>query len=932
MTHTGILVLALSALAAPLLATQAGGRPAAPIAEAQRPQDNAAQAVDRLRAELYVAGAEGLAQREQAIEHLLSLPSEAAHAALCERLLDADDPDLVRVRVLESLVRRLRNPIDPVFGSGQKDARRQLALVALYAKALLPFWFDERAIESAPPGPLGGLARQCIMLMPARTLIAALRAIVVDAQADMPMRLAALRAAGDSQDLLFADFLAEHLVDEDAQIRGAARTALRYLTFRDATFESRDQYDSWRAQNAQRTYVELAEEAARRGARRDREHQEQLAAVRTQAAAEVVYALTEKRKGIDWARVQQRALVDDPAVLRACLEQLRGTLADATFADDGAARTAFVRALLQRYQKALTQAVDGSLLPALLLEVAALSVRPSDSELAGEVAAELLAQTKSGAGALQAAALRGLRRFPSPEARAAIVELALACLSQLPERDSLLSLALQTLATAGDNPWRAPSEAAADRMAWLLLVRSVCLGDLPRERRNEGVAVALQLDREGKRVLEAFDLLLEIANDPAREPDYRTACLISLQGWRDHPTRASVLIQALASLLGDAERDVRLFAADSLARLPDAPEEQKRSWIGTITAALRERLQTEMNSAVQRSMLACLVASSRDPGSPEAAIGALNVALDGIRLPVPEEQQPRTLALLQTLTEIAADPRANQGQWIGACEMLLRHERRRMLRHVLVSHNAVQLAREVRSQDASLAQRARSAMRYLLLAALQKPQAESWQSSDELRQEARDVRTAFESLPPGAKLPESIDAPAMRLLRLECLLATDNLVEVAALGKAYLDDKAPAEYEALSVVQQDAVCFLMAEAHLRGGRLPEAVAALARVQQATGTDPRMVDFAERIGRGYLATDAAKAVEWLQSALAGTAEESPAFRTRFALLWQAKVKADPQQREAALAEIERRAALFDAPDCPEEARQAIAQLRGDKKRP
>ena len=881
--------------------------------------------LERLRAELAQPGSEGARQRDAAIEHLLSQPEDRAHAILRARLATTEDPDEVRLQVLDALARHLRNPVDPVFGELVPHADLRLRLVRGYAETLASFWFDEGTIEGVPAGALGALARECIVRMPARVLTQAFRQILGDQGMPLAMRVAALRAAGDTQDLLFADLLADFIEAEEVEVAVSARTALRYLTFHEATFDSKDQYVVWKRQNAYRTYVELAEDAARRGARRDRLHGEELAQIRKLAATDVVRTLTEKRKGIDWPSVQARTLGDEVEILRACLEQLRATLADVSSTDEGAGRQQFARALLQRYR---ADAPAERTVRPLLIEVIASVVRASDSELAAQVAGELMAQLASGDPAMQLAALRGLRRYPSPEARAAVVTLAVQALSR-GGSDPLLAQSLQTLSTSGDTPWRSPVESAPERGEWLHLIRTICTGDFPRERKNEAISAALLLDRDGKLQVESFDLLLEIAKDGRRDADFRTACLIHLQVWRDHPTRASVLVQALAQLLGDPEREVRLFAADSLSRLPEASEEQKKSWLNTIVSTLRERLQDERNPAVLRAMLACLVASSREPGSPESAIGALNVALEVVGLPVPEDQQVRTLAMLQTLTEVAADPRASQGQWFGACEMLLKHERRRMLRHVLVSHNAVQLAREVRSQDTSLAQRARSAMRYVLLVALLKPGNESWDSTEELSREATDVRTAFEALPPGTKLPEELDDPPFRLLRLDVLLATDDLGDAMALARAWLDEKEVSDHRSLSLAEQDSVRFLLAEAYARSSKLADAVNVLARLQQASPMDPRMVNIADRLGRAFASSDPGRAVEWLTVAVRGTAEDAVPFRSRQVALWQVRVQLNPSDRATVLAEIERRSALFDSPGCPEELKQAVVRLRGEK---
>ena len=917
------LFAALLAGIAPICA-QTQDPPSRPDGESRRQQNGEAAMLDRLRAELAQPGAEGARQRLGAIEHLLSLPDDRAHQMLAERVATTEDPDGVRAPALEALVRRLRNPVDPVFGE-TAPREPKLRIVRAYAEALATFWFDDSTIEGVPPGPLGALAREAIVLMPSRALIEAQRQILASPDATIAVRIATLRAAGDTQDLQFGGMLADFLADKDPAIRRAASTALRYLTFHDATFENREQYEAWAAQNERRTYVELAEDAARRAARREREHVEQVAALRRSASADLVRALTEKRKAIDWVEVGKLTLTEDPESLAACLAQLRRTLAEGVASDEGQGRAAFARDLVQRYRMDAPQ--DRSMRP-MLLEVAASVVRAADAEAYAEVGAELLAQLASSDPALQSAALRSMRRFQSPESRAAIVSVATAAMARGGD-DLVFAQALGALSATGEGQWRSPAEGGIGRAEWHALIKTVCLGDFPRERRNEAVAMALLVDRDGKRASESFDLLLGIAKDPTREPDFRNACLIHLQSWRDDPARASALVGALTTLLGDAERDVRLFAAESLSRLPEGAEEQKSAWIAGIVETLRDRLQTESNAAVVRAMLACLVACTREPGKPEAAIGALNVAIEEVSKAASEDSQSRVAALLQTLTEIAADPRAAQGQWVGACEMLVRHQRRRMLRHVLVSHNAVGLAKDTRSSDPILSGRARSAMRYLLLAGINKPESESWDASEELRREALDVRIAFDAIPAGTKLPESVDSPAFRLLRLQVLLVTAGYKEILALARVWLEERDPKDWEPLSPFQQESVRYLCADAQTRDGKLADAVQTLARLPQGQVPDPRLVGVAERLGRAFLATDAGRAVEWLTVSVRGTKDEDPAMRDRLVALWEARLAHEPKDRGSVLAEVDRKIAMFEAADCPENLKQAVARLRTQK---
>jgi len=246
---------------------------------------------------------------------------------------------------------------------------------------------------------------------------------------------------------------------------------------------------------------------------------------------------------------------------------------------------------------------------------------------------------------------------------------------------------------------------------------------------------------------------------------------------------------------------------------------------------------------------------------------------------------------------------------------------------VLESHQAVLLAKELRNADATVATRSRSALRYLLLAALMKPAKESWQSTPELKAEANDVRIAFEALPPNERLPESLQEPRMRLLRLDVLLACGRAQEIGALGKAMLEEKDPKDYAALSPAQQDQVRLVVAEALLQENKNDAAAQAFGAITPAAASEPRAIEFADRLGRAFAANEPRKAIDWLDRAVRGTAEEDPTFRWRLVALWQARVRANPEEREAVLQEIDKRNAMFEAPDCPEELKKAIGALRG-----
>lgn len=883
--------------------------------------------VERLRADLARPGPDGAEARGAAIERLLSMAEVRAHEVLMERLADTEDRDRVRAAVLQALARRLVNPADLVFGERQQGLELRRRLVRAYAAALVRFWRGEADGDGLlPDDPLRAEARRCIVRMPVLALADGLRDVAVDPAAEMDLRVAALRAAADAQNLELANLLAEFVGAAEPQLRTASRAALRLLTFAERDFTSLEQVQGWFAKLGERDYFDLAEESAREVGLRLLRKQEELEKVSREAAAEYVRAVTERRERIDWAAVQARTLGGDAATTRACLDQLRETIVDLPGGDDSQARLAFARALLERYRKDR----DVPNAPrARMLEVAAYLCRPSETELAAELATELRTQLGTDDQELQLAALRGLRRYPSPEARADVVRLAAGTLLRQPEIPmAVLAQALQTLG-AGESSWRAPVDTASDKGAWLQLLRDVATGPFSRERRNAAIAVAMLPDRDGKRVPQVFDLLLEIARDTTKEPSYRTSSLVKLMDWRDQEVRADELVRELTQLLADPERDVRQHAAETLTNLPEANQNLKKAWIKAIKDALRERLRLEDNKRVLESLLGCLHACSQEPGSSEVVIGTLNDVLEAIGFPVPAEDQERVDQLLAALMKIAADQqRSSKGQqWLGACDMLLRHKQRKFLRHVLANQNAILLAQQLGSGDPSIVDRAQRAMRLVLLAADLKPPELSWTQSEELRREAGEVRDAFDALGPGARLPASLDEPRFRLMRLEVMVATGNTQKAIELADGHLKAAPAPDKPPLDAAALDTVRMLAAEALLLERKVDEAAARASLIDRERAKDPRALRLYDAIGGAYMAANQpARALAWLRQAVDGTRDDQPEYRARLVALWQARVGADPAERAAVKTEIEQKATLFDL-DCPEQLKEAVNRLKG-----
>lgn len=883
--------------------------------------------LERLRAMLAEPGPDGREARATAIERLLAMPQPAAHRVLQQVLGLDTDPDGVRLAILAALERHLRATAAGQFGGAAADVRREI--LTGYVAVLARFWRAEPAAFEVPLGLEGAAARLALQKLNAREFEETLRSLL--GAADGPTKASLFRCTADMQQLYLAQVLAEYLADEDANVRAVARGALRLLTFHDVPFATKEQFAEWFAGQRDVRYVDLAERAARDADRRAERAREEQTRIRIDAAREFVRAHTLRKPGIDWAEIQARTLVDDPAVLDACLELLQQALAQGLPADDAPpARQAFCRALLQRWRAVAPDQVRRR---SLLLEVAACTARPDETELATELVGLLLAQLEGKTADEQVAALRGLRRFPTVDTRTRIVRYATALLPSGPAVRPQLEVAIATLSARTPPRWFAPADTDPDKSEWLALVKSLCSSPQWTDLRDVALQLALIPDARDQRVAEAFAALLDFAKDRNLDSKFRSNCLLQLQGWRDQRSLADGWVQAMHELLDDMAPDIRQLAAESLARVTEAVDNRRAQWITSTIFALRDHLRSETSPNVLRALVDTMQVCGREPQMPEKAIGALNAVLGELGDPVPPEHQFRLEPLLATLATIAGDARADRGQWLGACRQLARHEKRPSLRLVLLNHAAVDLAKEVASAEGSQAERAREAMRWLIVVALQKPPREAWTDSEDLQREARDVRVAFNALD---TLDESqrLDEPRHRLLRLEVELVGGKFREVVERATAWLGNGstpvAPGTArQPFSAEQRDRMRILLAEAHLGLNKPELAAKALADRDGDQSADVRLTDLQARIGKALAATDPAASLALLARALKATPPEDPQFRTRLVEWASASVRLDPGARQAILVELDRHAALFEAQDCPSELRDAFVQLRGQR---
>ncbi len=873
--------------------------------------------IARLAAMLAEPGADGREARERAIEQLLASDRAEAHAVLHARLRAADDPDGLRLAIASSLQRHFVLAPETQFGGAAGTQRQRL--LAEWLRVIVPSWRElRRNAEDPGSNPVRSAARMALQRLPARELDTVARTLLAGGVAEE--KVLVMRCLADMQHTLFAATLAEQLDAADAVVRAGAQDALQLLTCSDEPIRTRDQFAAWSAQYGTLRYVDLVERAARRVASPNERLRDELARLHVEAAREIVRAHITRSAAIDWAAVQGRVCVADPAVLDACLELMQ-TVVPTAGDDASPARQALCRALVQRFRAEPPDAVARR---AALLEVAAYLGRGEDAELATELRALLVAQLDVDDVVARSAALRGLRRYPTAETRSRLVLLARQSFAALPSTAgrALLEQVLATLSSRAAPRWLAPSPTDADKADWLQLVDDACRTDEALGLRDAALALGHVLDARDQRVPEVFDLLLGLVRDARLDTKFRSTCAIHLQGWRAETTVAEAWVAAQQELLADAAPELRTQAAESLVMLVDSADPKRADWINGTILAVRSRLASERDPAVFRKFVECVQDLGRQPAMPEMAIGALRYALDELGATVAAEQQFRLDPLLQALATIGGDPRADRGQWLAACDPLLVHRRRQSLRLILQNHGAADLAVDVNKPDGSLAERARRAMRLLIETATLKPPRESWTSSEELQREARDVRAAFGALD-ALDEPQRLDGGQHRLLRLEVDLATGKPQDVVQRGAAWLangNGRPPQDAEHRSRMQ-----LLVAEAQLLLGRAADARKLIDERDEGAVVDAVVLDLEARIARALVATDLAGAVAMLDRVVRRTAVEDAAFRARLVEWMQLRLRLDPALREETLRVAASHAPLFAAADCPAELREAFEQL-------
>lgn len=912
---------AVSAAALPLRAAAVVFDDPAASGSEQGQQDEA-DPIMQLRAMLTRPGPDGRTDRERAVAQLLEMPRADAHRVLQDNLRLTDDPEQLRLSILDALARHLLGSRAAQFGGAAPDLRRQL--LTGYLGACAPLWANAPDVAVDAAAPVRAAARRALQRVPARELDAA--ATTLMAALEPQERAEVIRCLADMQQTLLARTIARQLEAPEAVVRAAAQKALDLLIYPDKTIRTEAEFEAWSLQYGDLAYVDLVQRSARLGPRAYQQLRDQMEQMRVEGAREFVAVHIERRTGIDWEAVQMRTTSDGPAVLDACLEALQAALSRAPSIDGtAAARHSFFRSLLDRLaQVPDSQQLDVQRRRALLLEVAAYLIRPEETEVADEIRSLLLAELAVAAADGQIAALRGLRRFPSAEARQALVQRGRALFADLPGNYRQIQVILDTLSSITEPRWMAPGPDAADKLDWVALVDQSCRTAPDRELRDRGLLLAQTLDSSKRYVPEAFQVLRQLAGASQLDTKFRSSCLIYLDAWRADDELAPAWLAAMHEALADAAAGLRRQAAESLVRLREVNDTRRAEWLPATLAVLQERLVVEDDAAVLGALAGCTQELGREPGMAAPAIAALKHVLAAVGHPAPKDQEFRVAPLLPALAAVAAGSKVGSGQWVAACEPLLLHEKRKGLRQVLQTQKAIELSKDVVANDGEVAAAARLAMQYLIGAAVLVPADTDW-SSEANKEEALHVRMAFAALDQ-LDVTARLDAPSHRVLRVTVDLALGKHQEVVERIRAWLAAPEPGES-----AHCDRLRLIAAEAELSQDRPAEALAFVEARAPEAAAEPSALVVSTRIARALAASDAARAAAVFEKAVRATSSEDPLYRARL-LEWLGCSLRVPELKASALTEVEAHAAMFEGPECPEKLRAEFAELRREIQRP
>lgn len=865
--------------------------------------------VEKLKAELRLAGPEARLKRESAVSALLGMKAPAAHLALQEVLQASEDPDDVIPAILAQLLPRLKNERDPVF-EVDKEAGAKVRTSYLRPLILLagsrhprPPVVTERALEA-----LREAYASWDRLPVFRALLSG---------PDGQDRLAAVRAAGRCRDLSVARELGGHLEDGDPDVRAAVAESLRQLTFRQLAFVNKTELDTWFEQVGSKSFLDLAVQRAVDGERELAEVRQRSRAALEQLVLELIGSYV-RHPEIQWKKIQEHVLGDE-GFTWVCLDGLRGLLAGTeTLAGSAPDRLAFFAQLEQRLSA--DPELDAGQ-RALLLEVCAYLVSPGEAQSA-TIVERLVEGLSSSHARVRLAAVSGLRRHPSESNRRQVVEAARAALAT--EAYDMLRVALGTLHA---RDWTAPLPdlgASRGRTEWVALLNDVIRRhQLPLDVREEALRVLDLLDASQERVAEGFDILVTLVRDHAQDAKFRERALIQLQEYVTDAASGERYVALLEECLADDFKEIRGSAAERIHQLPDVSEPaQLEAWTERLVESARMRLLLEPHADVHRRLADSmrLAAARQMAGRVASANGKnlgeqLRIAAEELAAaPADQSASFRRKNVSAALSLLASGQDVEVAFWVSAGEALLALGERSAARAVLERHEQNQTLRKPGTSPTWV----NRAALLTINTALRRGQEETWNEAAH-QSEAQAVLRAVTALSAAAALPAD---PEINLLLMDIHGDFGEDDKVIALAESL-----PTNGENdMSEPARQRAALRAARSYLARGRPDRAYEWLMGLSRHGTVAVAVLDLIETTAsalldnKDYVPAEKAGAV-----LVEHTPKSSPTYGARLLLHAEALLGADPASKDEVRTVLESSRAQFEGEGVPPDLAQKYETL-------
>lgn len=857
-------------------------------------------------------GAGARQARETAVSDLLGMDVLKAHQVLQEWVGPGSDPNGVRKLVLSQLAAKLRSSIDPVFARGTNRDMIQRCYVPRLARH-----FDGHPPANEALAVLRGLARESLIALDATELGAALEPLLADK--NPVTRALALRAAGQSRKPELAVRLARHL--DDKAVCEAAQVAVHNLTYE--RLQSLQAVEQWWEENKHRTYLDLAEQAARNAVRRREDRLEELRTRHVATLVELVEVLATSVRDDRWKRLHTLVFASDPPGLTAaCLRRLAVVLGERNLTANGAQthdRTVFFDELGKRMDEGAPP-----LEYALQLEVASYLVAPGEVKQRAAQERRLLDALDHNSLPVRLAALRGLRRFFAPSTRVQVVAAAAAALRH--DDAGQLRVAVATLQSPG---WLAPNDTDKDRDAWVQTLRSIVARDaLEVDLRVEAVkAMCLPCDAKGTRLEAVFSVLLQELARPTLTTKLRTNVMVRLPelipaapGLR-RDTAASQYLDQLVKLQQDKDPNIRRDAA-RLMRVPDDLSNDQAKLLGDkLWQGAGERLVTEVDSGVYSALLGALRNLAADEQHVAAVNTRLRVALDALR--DDEAAKPRVAQLVTALVQVAVNDKRSVIEWFKTCERLLARplRDRASVRTILAHHLERDGGKRLQAEPSE--ELRYKVWRLVIDTAVLREAPETWsdpRSLDEAKTVVRACKAVFAS-ERFAKDRVVIDTVPVRLTYLRCLAAAGEAVVLESQAGTWLK----AEDTRLAGRDRDEARLLLAEGLRQQGQLAAAWKTAGGAGSPGELQKTKLQLTERIANDMLGRKMQHdAVPLLEELLAQTKQDTADYWPRLRRYLEVRFQVESKHAGELIQRLD--AWRRTRPELPAEVRKEVDALR------